>query len=272
VNRSSRLPSAVVALFVAVVLAGCVEADETWTFDAKGGGTYALRVRWNAGLFARATALVGADAIRRLEGRGFPLRANQLRDTLAGLEGVEVTEVAEDDLEGGFRELRARVTFRRVQDLLAWEVLARRRLRLRREDGQAELAMDPLAHLPVLGPLVEAARDRGLSPQGDADGTSSDERLGLRPENAELLGAMLKPHLQKSRFRFRFEPPGPVTAVGGRPTPSEEAAASVEVSFADLVAGRDRRVRVRWRPLAFDVVHEVDHAGDPPSDLGDANR
>ena len=32
---------------LAPVLAGCVEIDEHWTFDAKGGGMYALKVAWD---------------------------------------------------------------------------------------------------------------------------------------------------------------------------------------------------------------------------------
>jgi hypothetical protein len=265
----------VVAVLAALALAGCVEVDETWRLEADGTGTYALRVRWDRGLLVRAGAIVGGETLRRLEGRGFPLGAESLRDTLDGLEGVVVGEVVETDGGDGVRELRAKVRFRQVTDLLAWEVLAPRAVRIRAEglgsgDARGEWTMDPLLDVPVVGPLAEAARAQGLPPAPkEADGSSEPsplERLGVRPEDTDLLAAMLRPPLGKVRFRFRWELPGAVTSVGGRDVDAnatETTSAGVEVTFADLASGRDRRVRVTWRPATFDVVPDVERGGRP---------
>jgi hypothetical protein len=276
---------AVLLLVAALALAGCVEADETWRLAADGTGTYALRVRWDRGLLVRAGAIVGGDALRRLEGRGFPLGEGALRDTLAGLEGVVVEEVAQEDLEGGSRELRVRLRFRRLTDLLAWEVLARRAVRVRAEgvggdDARAEWTMEPLRDVPVVAPLAAVARAQGLPPTPkESDGSSEPtplERLGVRAEDGDLLAAMMKPALAKVRFRFRWELPGPVTSVGGRAPAhanATETTAATEVSFADLVSDRDRRVRVTWRPATFDAVPDVDRTGDaPPQEAGTPSR
>jgi hypothetical protein len=264
---------AVAAAVVTLVLAGCVEVDETWRLEADGTGTYALRVRWDRDLLVRVGAIVGGDVLRRLEGRGLPLRAASLRDTLDGLDGVAVEEVVETDLEDGVRELRAKVRFRRVADLLAWEVLAPRPVRIRAEglgsgDARGEWTMDPLHEVPVVGPLAEVARAQGLPPvPREADGSTAPSplgRLGVRREDEDLLAAMLRPALGRVRFRFRCELPGPVTSVGERAAEANatETSAAVEVTFADLASGRDRRVRVAWRPATFDVVPDLDRAGD----------
>jgi hypothetical protein len=273
-SRARAVAVAVVA-GIAALLCGCVEAEEAWTLDGRGAGTYALTVRWDASLVARVGAIVGGEALRRLEGRGFPLREEAVRESLEGLDGVAVEEVAVTDLDGGRRELRARVRFRRIADLLAWEVFARRAVRVQRSAEEATWAMDPLAHVPVLGPLVEFARTRGLGAaagEGAEDEASPLARLGVREEDAELLGTMLRPHLQAVRFRFRVRTPGPVTSAFGRTPEEETSEAAGEVSFADLVAGRDRRVRVAWRPRSLDAVPLVEHPGDPPATADDPRR
>ncbi len=54
---------------------------EEWTFDEKGGGTYALTVRWNADLWRRVEEVLGARVMERLVGRPFPLRKEQIART-----------------------------------------------------------------------------------------------------------------------------------------------------------------------------------------------
>jgi hypothetical protein len=268
---SFRLP-AVVRLFVAclaaLAAAGCVETEEAWTFDSTGAGTYALTVRWNADVWSRVGGIFGADALRRVEGRSFPLHADEWRDGLRGLEGVTVEALAEKDLPGGVREISVHLRFRRVQDLLKWEVLSRRSIRIdRQEDGNVRLRMEPLARVAVVDRLaaIQAVRDGTpggtgrLPPPVLAD-------LGVREEDAQLVATMLKPYLDRMHFTFSIETPGPMRTIGDAPVADEKTKATFEFTFDDFVKGRDRSLRCTWRPLALDRPPSVEHVGDaaPP--------
>lgn len=245
---------------------GCVEAEEAWVFDSTGGGTYALTVRWNADLWSRIGGIVGPEALRRIEGRPVPLRADAWRDGLRGLEGVTVEEVAEKDAPRGMREVSARLRFRRVQDLLRWEVLARRTMRIARADeGLVALRMEPLAQVAVLDRLASAQAVRERAGADVPLPAQVAEELAVKADDARLVATVLQPHLARVRFRFTVQPPGPVRSVGDAPVEADVTKATVDLSFDDLVKGRDRTVRCAWRPLALDVPPSADQVGDAPS-------
>jgi hypothetical protein len=258
---------------LAAATTGCVEAQEEWTFGADGGGTYALRVRWNADLWHRVGSIVGGEVLRRVEGTPFPLRLAEWRDGLEGLEGVTVEEATEGEAGGGMREVSVRVGFRRVEDLLRWEVLAGRRVVVRKaDDGAVRLEMDPLDRVPVVGSLATVAAflrsPPPPEPGADVREPGPVERLGVQLDDLDLLVRMLRPEVARARFAVGVEVTGTILEVGSSPPPDDGARALFEHAFDDLVEGRDRRVRLVWRPRSLDVPPLVEHPGDagaPPA-------
>lgn len=263
-------------LLACLLLAGCVEADEDWTFDPDGGGTYALTLRWDADLWRRVGDVLGAPVMRRIAGRGFPLRLEQWRDGLAGLEGVKVLELDEKPAGGGMRQIAVRLHFRRPEDLLGWEVLARRTLRLERVppagagahgSPQVRLLMEPLARVPVLD-RVAALHAAARQPPPAAAGADVRRdppplaRMGIGRSAGEMVWRMLAPALGRVRLGVHVTVPAPLQTVSGRPADGGRKAA-FSWSFDDLGrAHTDRRVRLTWRLGPGQRLHPVDHQGE----------
>lgn len=264
-------------LVLLTTLCGCVEAEEEWTFDAKGGGTYELVLRWNADLWRRVEEVLGAKVMRRFAGHGFPLRPHQMRDGLAGLEGVEITRLEQRDTDSGLRELVLGLRFKRLADLLRWEVIAGRTLDVGQEarrpgekaDDPAHVgfAMEPIARVPVLdtlAALLEAeAKPPPQAPQGLAERDPGPlERLGLAREASQLVYRMVKLPLEQVRLRVRVNTPGPIVGVGGEARRDGSTRADFSWDFAALRSPRtDRRVRLRWRMRTRDSAPEAKNTG-----------
>jgi hypothetical protein len=276
----------VAVLAAALALGGCVEVEEDLVLAGDGSGTYALTVRWDADLWRRVTDVLGPAVMGRIEGRAFPLRPEQLRDGLAGLDGVTIQELEERPGTGGRRELVVRLAFRDVPALLRWELMARRTLRIERaEEGAGtepawRLTYHPIAQVPLLdrlGALLDAVE----RPPPAAEGETADrdppplERLGLDRDAAELVWRMVKGPLEAASLRFRVAVPSDLVTVRGRAVPAGTREA---VATYDLTAlrrpGTDRTLRFTWRARAFDRFPVVDHEGDrdPRSRKPDGTR
>jgi hypothetical protein len=254
----TRAPLLAAAL---LLLAGCVETEERWTIGSQGDGEWSLTVRWNADLWRRAEGLVGPEPLRRISGRGFPLRAAEWRDLFDGLEGTTLLEAEERDLEGGVRELRIRASFRTVADLLPCEFLEGRRVRIAREgDERVVFEMEPRGEFPVLDPLASLAGALARSPPG-APGAPPEpsplETLGIDPAQADLLVPLFADALRKVRISLRVEVPG-LLLEGGDPAARRGKEASFDLGFEDLKSPLDRAWRLAWQPLSFDRPPEVD--------------
>ena len=276
----------VVSLLLALPLAGCVELDETWELDADGGGTYALRVRWNADLFQRLTAIVGQDVVSTCEGRAFPLDAATWREGLEGLADVTIESLEEAEAEGGWREISLRLGFTRLDDLLGWELLSRRSLDLRffaastgedvaadrvGQGDRAELRMDPFARLPVLDPLAraldaKAARDPRTPEAASRQEASPFDAWRIEASRADLVATILSPQLETIRLTVTVRPSGTVTHVGSEPVDAQDEAV-VHFDFETLRRREDRGLLVRWRPRLLDRVFRIQHEGDAPEDV-----
>lgn len=267
-------------------LAGCTEAEETWTFDRKGGGEYALVVRWNADLWRRVRGVLGSKVMARLAGDGFPLRAELWRDGLRDLEGVEILELEARDTDTGMRELRLRARFQKVEQILRWDVLAGRTVRIEppsKEDGgpaRTTFYMEPIPRVPVLdqvAALVEAAENPPPAPEGAAAARDPLplERFGIEPSAGAMVWRMVKLPLGEVRLRTRVIAPAPLASVRGRPVLDETTQADFQWTFADLRrSDADRTVRLRWDPREFDEGQALDHRGqrDPRARAPDGSR
>jgi hypothetical protein len=261
---------------------GCIEVEESWELEADGSGVFALRVSWDEDLWQRAGGVLGPEALARFEGRDFPLDPAAWQESLALLSGVTVAGPEEEEAEGGWRAIRVRLGFRRLEDLLAWELLQRRRLTLalvRREpvgeeDGRARegdlarLSMSPFTRLPVLDPVLRAAAAFDASDPRSPEAIarrepSALERLGLRRDQAGLVAAFLRPRLEEVRLRVRVRPPGPVVEVGGIAVP-DLGEATLELDLAAMMSGVSRTLDAVWRPRLLDRVPTIDQPGDEP--------
>jgi hypothetical protein len=268
-----RLLGSLLLVLLALPAAGCVQADETWTIDEKGGGTWTLVLRWNADLWHRAEGIVGRPVLDRISGNGFPLRPSDWQDAVEGIEGLALEEAKEEEVEGGSRELTVRLRFRSLEDLLRCEVLDARRVVVRpgaKEEGSDaippasfETALD--REIPLLDALagLATARQRVEEGTGDEGGSGADASplaaLGVSEADATLLARMLAPALAQVRVGIRVQVPGEVLRVGdsaprGRP---QEAAATFD--FLHLRRSAPRLLRFEWQPRSFDVVPSVGH-------------
>ena len=268
------LPLLVVLL---ALLSGCVEAEEEWTFDAKGGGTYELVLRWNADLWRRVEDVLGAKVMQRFADPGFPLRPAQLRDGLAGLKDVEITRLEERGTDSGLRELVLGLRFKRLSDLLRWELIAGRTLQVgqepRRPGETADdpthvgFVMEPIARVPVLdrvAALLEAERKPAPKPPEGLETRDPGplERFGIAREAGTLVYRMVKLPLERVRLRVRVNTPGPIVGVGGQVRRDGSTRADFTWDFAALREARtDRSVRLRWRMRARDVAPEAKNTG-----------
>lgn len=283
------MPRALRPLLLAAVLAllaGCTRAEETWTFDRKGGGEYALTVRWDPDLWRRVRGVLGARVMDRLAANGFPLRAALWRDGLQDREGITILELGERDVEGGQREIHLRARFERLEQMLAWDVLAGRTVRLAvptKEAGgtpRATLYMEPIPRVPVLdriADLVEAVEKPPQAAEGAAAARDPPplERAGIDRAAGAMVWKMVKQPLAAVGLRVRIVTPGDVVSVRGRPAGERTRQADFGWTFADLRrVDADRTVRVRWRPLAFDERPGVDRRGrrDPRPRAPDGSR
>lgn len=256
-------------------LAGCVEVDEAWVFERDGSGTYALQVRWNADLLARVRGLVGDKTLAAFEGRAFPLRLEEWREGVRALHGVDVRALSEDTAPGGWRVLSTTLHFGRVEDLLAWEVLARRTIRIDAPDEQrrVHLRMEPFTRLPVLDPLLAAVQafsapgPTPAPPPGRAAGDLDPpplQRAGLPPEQQPLLDRLLGPVLGNVRLKVRVTVAGKVRSAVAPARRAEGAEAEFLWTATDLAPGRTRAVELTYVPGEFDQVPLVQHEGDLP--------
>ncbi len=276
-------------LLCALVLPGCVEAEESWELDRKGGGTYALVVRWNADLWRRVGDILGAKVMARIAGPGFPLRPELWRDGLKDLPGVTIGDVGERDTDTGLRELHVALTFKRMEDLLGWEVLAGRRVTIEAEQPEkgastkplrATLTMEPIARVPVLdriAALVEAAE----KPPAKAEGAAAERdppplaRMGLERTAAEMIWKLVRLPLGEVKLQSRVRVPGELVSKQGTPVDKETREATYTWSFADLRrVDADRTIRLRWRILSFDESPALDHPGqrDPRPRAPDGSK
>jgi hypothetical protein len=277
-----RRLAALATVLAACLLGGCVEVDEAWKLTREGSGTYDLTLRWNADLMARVRDTVGPKVAAAFEGRAFPLRLEEWREGLKALPSVDIRRLEEQDLPGGWRELHAVLAFGRMEDLLGWEVLARRTVRVDPpdKDRQVRLHMEPLHRLPVLDPLLAAEQvlrappPPAELPAAAREGAPRDppplERLGLTPETLTLARRMLEPRLAEVRFTFRFELAGRVRSAAAPATKAAGSSVEYVWRWADLAPGRTRNIDVVYVPGEFDAVPLVDHQGDAPKAEGPA--
>lgn len=275
----------------ALLLGGCVEVDESWTFATDASGTYELTLRWNADVLQRVRDAVGRPVVDAFAGRAFPLRLEEWRDGVATLSGVEVRTLEESDAPGGWHRLHVVLGFAKVEDLLGWEVLARRSVRIgpadkdqagkdsAARDKQVRLVMEPLTRLPVLDPLL-AAEEARRQPPPAAEGASDPaapprdppplERLGLSDATVTLVERMLAPRLAEVRLSFRIEVAGRVRSASAPATKASGPLAEYTWRWADLAPGQSRRIEVVYVPGEFDSVPLTDHQGDDPKAEGPA--
>ena len=275
------------ALFALLGLSGCVEAEEEWAFDEKGGGTYALTVRWNADLWRRVGDVLGARVMKRLVGDPFPLRRSAWADGLRGLEGVEVLSLEQGDTENGMRQIAAKLKFKRVADLLGWEVLARRTIRMgpapapgekpsREKPAICKLYMEPIARVPVVdrvGALLNAVEKPPAKAEGPAAAQDPGplERFGLERETADLVWRMVKLPLARVKLTVRLKVLGEIVEENEQPALVRGRTFERSWDFAALRNPKsDRRVRFAWRPRAFDIAPTVKHTGDRAPRLREA--
>jgi len=263
-----RLAPSLLFLLLALPLAGCVEVEEDLGLSADGSGSYDLRIAWDAALLKRLVDLAGPEAAARLAGRPFPLRLEDWRDSLADRPGLEVRTLALDVEEGGRRVLRVFVRFRRLEDLLGWDLFARRSFAVRRETTGVSVEMDPLARVPFLDPLAQALRLREAP--APADPTPAPEldpppfeRLGVPRHRVDLAAALLAPLLGDVRLSFRVRPPGELLTVGAGGERTEHGARFV-LDLETLSERSDRRMRLVYEPKPLDPVPEIEHQGDAP--------
>lgn len=257
-----RILTPLAVLLGALLLAGCVEIEERWTFEPTGAGEYALTLRYDADLLRRVTGVVGEAALREVAGRPFPLGRAALEATLARAEGVTV-HALEDTLEaGGWRRVHLRLGFARVADLLRWEPLAGRAFHARSEDREGglrtRLTMRPIDDLPVLDPLLallaEAGRERPDPPPGAPAEPGPRERLGLAPAQAEWLEDLLRRALAGVRLAVIVQAPGEILAAGARGAVDPDGAVRQVWDVDALRQGRAvRGVDLAWRRRQLDV-------------------
>lgn len=272
--RPIRLLPATCCAVAALLLAGCVEVDEQWTFDTRGGGTYALEVAWDADLWRRAHRAVGPKGTRMLVGRGaFPLSAAQVRDGLVGLEGVKLEAATDGVRADGRRVLSLRVAFRALDDLLKWEVLARRRMHLRVErdgDGEdaprrARFSMEPLTYVPVLDTVLALRARYEREASQPAGPESLRRRLDLDPERAKLIWDMVRLPLAKTRIRVRVDTPGDALEQDGSPVRGASRSTTFTFDWARLRATPRRRgVSLAWHMSELDTLRPVRHRMPAP--------
>jgi hypothetical protein len=263
-----------------LALAGCVQVEETVALELDGSGTYDLDLTWDADLARRLVGLVGEETAARLLGRPLPLTEAAWRDTLADLEGVEVQTASVETREGGRRHVRIRLAFDRLPSLLAWELFARRSLRIgpapgsgEAQEGPVTWVQDPLARVPLLDPLGRAlalhtnppAPEGGRFPLLDP---GPRQRLGLSATKADLAVRMLRPALEEISLTFRVRAPRTVRGVEGAAgaARAEGREATFPWTFRTLLAAPDRRLTLTWTPRGADVVPTIDHAGDRPGE------
>ncbi len=259
-------------------LAGCAEVEETLRFDSKGGGTYTLLVRWDADLWRRIGGVVGKDALGRIEGRHFPLRARVWKAAVAGVTGVKAETIEETDAGEGRRELRVVLGFDSLASLLRVEMLARRSMRVvtaperpGSDSRVARLEMTPITAVPVLDPLAALFNAVDQPPAGAKQRSSPRDptplaRVGVKADDAEMVRRLLEPALEQVRFTFRVEVPGVVVRVGGEATSRRDEHAEQRFDFGTLRDLRaDRRVRLAWRVRTLDTPPVIDHRGDRAS-------
>jgi hypothetical protein len=273
-SMTRRLRVPVLLLVLAAGLSGCVDAEETWSFDETGGGTYELRVAWDADLWRRVGDVLGARVLERLSARPFPLRKSAWADGLQGLAGVEVLALEERVSDGGLREIAAKVRFKRLADLLRWEVLARRSVQVTqvqsdpKKPALCRFYMEPLAQVPVLdtlAALVEAHERPPLKAEGAAATRDPGplERFGLDEDAARLVWRMVKLPLAKVRLRSRVEVLGEIEEERGQPSRKGGRAYERSWDFAALrKADADRTLRVAWRLRTLDIAPLAAQVGD----------
>ncbi len=266
-------------LLLVLLLAGCVEVDERLVLGAEGGGRYELRLAWDAELLSRMNDLVGRRAAARFARGTLPLQAEAWRESLQGLPGLRAQRVTIEDRGEGIRVLEVRVAFERLEDLLGWEIFARRDLDLafvdaegdRVGDGdrdrakggdQARLRMRPLVRVVSLGRVLDAlALWRAAPPRSAAGGLrepSAAERLGILPADGNLLADLLETHLAEAAFTFHVEVPGDLVEARGGEALGSHGRWRFDAQAVGQ-AGRGGQIELIWRPSAFDRVPRIDH-------------
>jgi len=267
----------ILVLTAALALSGCVEVTEKWNLESGGGGTYDLTVRWQADLWRRVADVLGERAMKRIHGAPFPMRAEEWRDGLKGLKGVEIQSLGSEEQEHGWRKLSVKLHFQKVADVFQWEVLSRRTAHFTvekpKEDDEeriGRLHMTPLIDVPVLDPLAALLNTIDNPPPAEAAGDGGDrrkdppplERLGIDRSDAELVGRMLKPELSKVKLRFELTVPGVILSRDGRRNADKLLSTSFEFDFAALRnAETDRRLRCSWHVRPFDEPSVVANEG-----------
>lgn len=240
-------------LLLALFLTGCVEVEERLALDMAGGGQYELKLVWDADLLLRVHDVVGTRVASRFARGALPLDAAAWRESLQGVPGLRVELVEVEDLQGGRRVLRVRVAFDRLENLLGWEIFARRGLDVSVREGneKARLRMAPLLWVPSLSRVVDALALWRASPSRSATGglkePSLAERLGVMQADGDLLADLLEARLAEARFTFRVEVPA-----------TEPGAWEFDVQAIGRRGGGGA-IDLEWSPRAFDRVQPVSH-------------
>ena len=249
-------------LLLGVLLTGCVEVEEQVTLGSAGGGTYELRLAWDADLVHRVNEVVGRRVARRFARGALPLDAVAWRESLEGCSGLRAERVEVEALDDGRRELRLRVAFERLEDLVAWEVFGRRSIEVEKIDDRARLRMKPLRRAPPLDRVLDALALWREAPTRSAAGglreASPAERIGILPADGEVLAELLETELARARFVFRLDLPEPLEKAPGAERDGRRATWRFGVEALGR-QGSGGAIDLTWQPRAFDRVPRVHH-------------
>ncbi len=179
---------------------------------------------------------------------------------------------------GGWRRITLRVGFERIEQLLAWEVLAGRAVQAGRATtpsdatapgARARLAMRPIDDIPLLDPLIDLMDEIERPPARETGGAAPEqstlEQLGVAPAAAGLVGDLLRAALAQARVAVVVRVPGPVLQVGGIGRRGDDDTVHFEWDLAALrSSATPRGVELEWRLRELDEVVTAAQAGDEP--------
>ncbi len=265
-----------ILLSVGLASAGCLQVDERWVFDDRGGGGVELVIDHDAALLAQVRATIGERALATLGAREVPLTIDAWRDLLADAEGVEVLALEEGAIEdgGGRRRFRLALRFEGIEHLARIEPFAARPWRLVGPDAgatgnarRARLEVHPFRRIPLIDPwlaLRAGAKGADAASRDEPDARGILARLGIERDRAERLDAILAVRAREIRLACEVEVPGRLLEVAGERADSGTTARS-DFDIAALAdANRDRALRIAWRVGELDRVIPFESPGDDP--------
>ena len=248
-----------VVCLAALALTACVEVDEQWTLGAKGEGTYALQLAWDADLWRRVRQALGPSAARTLtKDRPMPLRAQQVRDSLRGLPGLSLLGCDEGQDDAGRRALRIRLSFTSLAALWRWEPMAGRAIRLTVDESRsATWTMRPFPRLPVLDRTWAIrralARDPAYAsaPDGLMAGWHADR------DTLALVWQMVREPLARVSCQVGITLQSPIERSQGAGARTEGRRATFRWDGTMLASGTGRDVSVAWQVSELDRVPAI---------------